>query len=462
MRDTKTRTKRKIGLLLLVVALTLFNLVFIFNSSMWGDELYTYRLLGLDMGNMMHEIVNDVHPPLYYFICRVLTSIFGLSVPLLKVVSIIPTTLTMLIAVLVIDKDIFLQKGIGTVLFLLFIGTSERSVTFSLELRMYSWSMFFCFSSAVWAYKYFKNKSKKDLVFLILFSLGAAYSHYFALICVAFIYLFLFIALFVEDRKNLKRIFVISLVTIVGYAPWLPVFYAQATFISKDKDFWIQAIDSLSCFNFPFSGEYQSFTEVFFVFLCVTAIFELKKRRRDSSFIFSLLCIVTFACIPLSGIILSKLIRPIFLSRYMYVGIAVLFFAIAYLAATVKKGRYSLVLLALIVIQIPFTFRTVKVKEYGNGTSSTVNFIEKNIADVDVIVTDIRHPAVLSFYAGERDIEKVDSFEDLKQQENLTYWYFSKDNLDGMAPVYKGNIDNNYYFSVYKLSSSEGEASNTP
>ena len=109
----------------------------------------------------MKVTATDVHPPLYYFISKIFTMIFGYSVPVVKLVSITPLILTM-IFIGIKAKKLFKENSfLITVLFILLIGFSPRALAFGIELRMYTWAMCFVTFSGIYAYELYGNPRNK-------------------------------------------------------------------------------------------------------------------------------------------------------------------------------------------------------------------------------------------------------------------------------------------------------------
>lgn len=76
----------------------------------------------------------------------------------------------------------------------MFLSIMPSSLEENLEVRMYTWAMFFVTASGVYAFEaYLEPERKKNWIVLILSSLAAAYTHYFALISVAVVYVILFL-----------------------------------------------------------------------------------------------------------------------------------------------------------------------------------------------------------------------------------------------------------------------------
>jgi uncharacterized membrane protein len=125
-------------------------------------------------------------------IAKTFTIVFGYSVSVVKIASIVPVILIMIL-VTIKSKKLFSEKQEKIALiFNLLIAFIPIAFTMNIELRMYTWAMFFCTCSGIYAYEIYKDSKKKsNMLLFIIFSLCAAYTHYFAAITAFVIYAFL-------------------------------------------------------------------------------------------------------------------------------------------------------------------------------------------------------------------------------------------------------------------------------
>ena len=105
-----------------------------------------------------------------------------------------------------------------------------------------------------------------DWVIFSVASLCAAYTHYYALISVAFFYLAL-LSLLPQDKSSFKKILITYCAAVVVYLPWLLVLLP--TFKRAAADWWSTFIPSpINCIGFFFN---PSWTVLIFglAFRCV-------------------------------------------------------------------------------------------------------------------------------------------------------------------------------------------------
>lgn len=172
----------------LIAVMTILYVSLIFNQNIWTDEAFT---MGLVNSNSITGIIKgtavDVHPPLYYLITYLFVSLFGSSVQVYKIVSILPMILTMLLGLL------YIKPWFGTktaVLFIFFFKCYSLCYGIWCTSAYVQLVPFFISFAALSAYGYYCFKSKKYLFFLTLAALCACYTHNFAMISAVFIYIF--------------------------------------------------------------------------------------------------------------------------------------------------------------------------------------------------------------------------------------------------------------------------------
>ncbi|MEE1114132.1 MAG: hypothetical protein UHN88_03545, partial [Eubacterium sp.] len=282
------------------------------SKEIWVDEAFTLRLIGRSYGDIVHLTAADVHPPLYYFITkfcvdaahRILPGIA--TVMLAKAASVIPIILLWILGVTIIRRSFGrITAGLWLVLLIAIPKMQDCGVL----IRMYGWAMLFVTLAFLSAYAILMGKNFGFLP-LILMSLAAGYTHYFALVAVAFAYLALLIIFLVRDRKRLILWLIASVITIAAYFPWLTVFLRQASAVKES--YWIAPVTAASVL------EYLAYTTVTLPLLILPVIaLILNIRGRHTEAQFSVILILVPYFVILVGVTASILIRPVFVSRYI-------------------------------------------------------------------------------------------------------------------------------------------------
>jgi len=428
-----------------------------FNDSVWGDEAYTMLMLKNNFFDIVKATAEDVHPPLYYFIAKAFTIIFGYNLPAVKLASILPVILIMIFVKIKSNKLFNTDSKLISLLFILLIGFIPRAFLMNLEIRMYTWAMFFVTCSGIYAYQLYKEPINKKIIFsFILTSLCAAYTHYYALIAVFFIYLFLLSVLIYN--KKFKICVFITITTIIGYIPWLPILWTQFFEVSNHwwlSDFGLNSILQYILYMFDGSLFAESFIVLFAITVCELVKY-LRKQKIDKEAWFAIFAILSLVLTICLGALLSILIRPLFVDRYIYVGIGLLFLGISIAIAKSKYKEFlTSAFIGLIIINIPFQYNVTYKREYTSGTNDFKKFVvEENLYDKDIkISTDIKHLywTVLPYYLSNDNIK-------LKINKNTEGYVFSNKSISELKKLipdaniellYSGNIDFTYYFNVF-------------
>ena len=150
-----------------------------FNNNIWTDEAFTIELLHSDFAGILKGTASDVHPPLYYLIAKCVTLVFGDSLLCLKLVSILPMFLCMSWGALIVRKRFGFRAA---VLYLVLLGVIPCTMEYAVQVRMYSWAIFFITFMALWAYEAYLEQSLRFYAGIVLTSAAAAYTHYFAFV----------------------------------------------------------------------------------------------------------------------------------------------------------------------------------------------------------------------------------------------------------------------------------------
>ncbi len=334
----------------------LIQLTLIFNSNTWIDEDFTINAITMGYGDMWENICSDVHPPLYYYILKLICDIFGYNFHVYKIVSIIPLLIeNVWLVYLIKNKKLFpsLNNNFHICCLLAMLNLTFNYMEMSVELRMYSWSVFFVTMSCVYLYKilFFKGK-RSDFVIFALMGLLACYTHYYALAVELFVYLSMGIAVIVrKDKFKISGWILASLATILGYIPWLIVAIRQVTTITDpDYEYWIsfKVTDIFIWVSALFKQKPAVFNlvPVIIIMYIVYDIF-INFRKKDvysvedkRNIVYAFWCIAVPVYLILLGTVLSVALKPIFYKRYMRPTLGAFYLGVIILVSYLKP-RYK-------------------------------------------------------------------------------------------------------------------------
>ena len=318
-----------------------------FSRDIWVDEAFSLKMIQHGYAEMIRLTAMDVHPPLYYLILKFVVSLFPQTVPAVytaKLVSVIPFVLTLCAIGRRVRKEWgYYAAGILAVCLVAMPNVGSYGV----EARMYSWAMYFVFLAFLEMCAILKEEKRKNWVCLVLFSLGAAYTHYFAAVAVALFYLVLFIWAVLRARDRLKAWLWASVCTAAGYFPWLLVLVRQLRAVKES--YWIAPIDGAalrSYVRFALDGWLLVALAVLGIVVFVYHAVKRSISMRDG------IAAVTAAAVPLwtvmVGIAASLLLRPVFVARYMMPGLVCMWLGFTLMYALNRNGILKLLYTAVI------------------------------------------------------------------------------------------------------------------
>lgn len=413
--DTKCTSVRKISqkliwkLIILFYALILFilNFVRIFDNDFWGDEGFTIRLAQMSIGDMIKATAADVHPPLFYLLEIIGYRIFGSHGWVYHGVALVPYALVLIFSMTVIRKEF---GKISAIFMITLSSVLGNAVTYNVEARMYSWAALFVLLSYYELYCILIKNQISSYILFTLASLSAAYTHYYALISVAFFYVALLIYVLAKKLHPIPVLLTCG-VTIVSYLPWL--FKLLNSFKRVSNNYWMANIptvrDSL-LFFFETTRKTQwysilmlgiTFFAVIIGILYNTRIKSLKFQITYHWLIWGIIAAVGTLAI---GEILSELIRPLFLQRYLYPISIVLWLVFSVAISKLKYYRRIIAVLLCIItltVCLPQYVDTYKTdKELDNRCRDTVNYLNNEISADDMILTNNIHLqwTILDYY----------------------------------------------------------------
>jgi len=418
------KTKRII-IMITTLIIGFLNIIRIYDNTFWGDETFSLLLVKSDIAGLISGTANDVHPPLYYLILKVFYQVLGDRGWVFHLASLVPIFILLIFSATVIYKKLGFTV---TMVFSLFAGLSQSSVVYNVEVRMYSWAVFFVFFSFYNVYKILTERKYKYWVLFTLFSLAAAYTHYYALIGVAFIYAGLLLTILIRKIHIFKIYFICCLATVLGYLPWLFILLKQ--FSSTSENYWIEDIPSLKyCLGYIY-GFGNTGTILFLIAIITFAVLIIKqmeyknlekkeidpegkglllklnidtKEKMNLEMIWMLIGYFSILGTFLTGELVSYLIRPMFLPRYMF-PVAPIGWMI--LGITISRFKFKKIVIIPILIMMCVSFgrdysKTYKIdKAFDISNIKTVEYLDKNMSKENIIVTNVKylHWAILDYY----------------------------------------------------------------
>ncbi len=314
-----------VGISFCLLCFSLWNCFF---DSVISDEVFTLYIIDGSYLDIIINTIQDVHPPLYYFITKFVLDIFTFIFPninvviLAKVVGFSGLAILFYFAVFKLSKKLpKIVVGLSLVLVFCFGAFSEYAIT----ARMYSYAMLFVTMCFYYSSEIIKHQRVKDFRKFVLFFVLSALTHYFALMAAAGLLVFLLVYAFVCERKEFLTFYKYALYSVLCYVPWLVVLCCQFAYLSG-YGYWIPTISTntvSAIIQYVISIKLVGFLDsiwIAVVLICVylvTLIVNLLSIKVDghekwvmSSGLFAMFFVVGL------GLFVSVVLTPIFVERY--------------------------------------------------------------------------------------------------------------------------------------------------
>lgn len=380
------KIKSEFIVIILIIGIGILYISLIFNANLWTDEAFTIELV---RENSIKDIIkgtaNDVHPPLYYLITKFFTSIFGSNIQAFKMVSVIPMILTMLLAfshiMLWFDRRV-------AVLFVLFLNAIPCVMEYSVQIRMYSWAIFFITLSALSAFGAYDSDKPNHWILLSFSALFACYTHNFAMISAFFIYVILGVILAIKNKRFPDKWLISGAFVGVCYIPWLVVLFIQTR--NRVDNYWIEDITTETVLGYisDIFGSRIPFSEEIFMLLCgISLLICISYRKRARKIALYVACLYVVPLLTaFIGIVVSICVTPFFIARYLLPCMGLLALALAITFSKEERAAYVFLCLFLMSM-IANSYYMNYEKEYNSTyTEELLDFMDENLGENDIIL----------------------------------------------------------------------------
>lgn len=456
MKNKKLLTQRILIGVTFIPIIVYLSLVF--TNRIWIDEGYTIAMIQHKIKDIWSITANDVHPPLYYWGLRIWCLLFGFSVTSTKIFSIVPLVLMLIVSYSVIKKEFGIKTSI---IFSFLFGLCPFMMEYSTQVRMYSWALFLCTVSGLYAYKVIKESNLKNWLIFFITSILSIYTHFYSLITIFMIYLILLIVIIIRKRELLKSFILGSIATIIIFIPWLIELFKQVLRVSKN--YWIEPITIKEFLYLPInllkiSGGNNVISKitglVYVLFILFTLILFIKDKNKDNKSYFAILSLGVFMGVVAISLTISLIIKPILYYRYLLIPFGNLLLFISIIISKNNKNGVIIVFVFLnLIVLIPnylYHFNFVYDTEYKEminkiDTVKSTDYIfysDYNIANI--ILTNESEKNNILLYENKGtpfDIfaKNIDSFNEVKDFNGDKYYLIYEG--DEVSDILKENYD---------------------
>ena len=325
---------------LFTVVCTIIYLSLVFNDNVWMDEAFSASIIRCGFDEMVSRTFADTLPPFYNFSAWLFTQIAGFSTIKLKIFSVVPMTLLMLTAAHFIPRIVSVRAAC---LYIVMLTAMPHFLEHGIEIRMYSWAVFFASATAIFAVCSMKDIPYADILQVVSTVCGA-YTHQYALIAEAFIWLML-LTISVRKRK-VRHWGIMAAVCIVLYLPCAILTFFQMKSAASYFSAAPATFDSLmSSIRYPFVTNVTFLSALLLIF--VLLLFAYLCRKGEYIYIY---CILVYIFVTaMSFGFMHATGSSFFSSRYLLPAVGILWFGVSVaLDMLISENRYVFIAAALL------------------------------------------------------------------------------------------------------------------
>ncbi len=194
--------------------------------SIWGDEIFSIDIAKLSWRDLTILTINDVHPPLYYYLLKLWIGAFGDSEFMLRMLSLIFYLLAVVV-ILKIVKRLFTDLKIVSLIAII-LTFSGYVLRIGIEIRMYALA-FLLISLSFLAYLSLERKRIYQALLPILICL-AVLTHYVTVLFFVGLLLYDFTVKYAQHLpvkdflKKGRKLYQSILISTLLYIPWIYLF----------------------------------------------------------------------------------------------------------------------------------------------------------------------------------------------------------------------------------------------
>jgi len=408
-------------ILLLGVTLRIYNLD---SQSLWFDEAYSYKMSRLGLIGIVKAIVaeSENHPPVYYWILHLWTSILGYSEFSLRLLSALTGSLCIPLIYL-IGKTMF-NRTVG-LLAALILATSSYQIYYSQEARSYIPMVFLALLSYYFFIRLMERCSFRGSLGYLLSGIILLYTHFYGVLIIVAQNAYYLTRLVIGPRPSVPplRKWIVMQLILVGSV--LPQVYLLMGSSALTGDFWIPKpnLNMIAGSLLEFSGSWPLF--ILFFLLCLWSIINARELKRGAGFrelltsvrgystglsmsniervyLLSLLILVPIV-LP---VVLSIFYKPLYQTKYAIPASIALYLLAAKGIDNIRRREAKLFVAALVL-----ALSVVSVHHYyGNPEKhewrGAARYVEANARDGDLVIIYPKHEIEsANYYFGKEKLK---------------------------------------------------------
>lgn len=409
------KKEKRIGEILgqvIVYVLALFvvvvNVSLIFDNVVWGDEAFSVNTAKNSFSGIMEILYYyDNHPPLHYFWIKIFGDIFGNSIYIYHLASLVPFVVSEILVVTLFRKKL---GAIPAAFLVIILGLGYFCIEYNVEIRMYSLAFLGVLMTFFCGYQVICTEKKSAYAGMILWALLAAYSHYYGLVTVGILMFVTTVAVFLKHRgKSWIKGCVSIIIFLVAYGPWLYFLFTAINNVSRS--WWMTDILSFRKTVSMILGGHGFNWFILALLLGISLTLFVVERKMWSEETYAVAVgLVTIAATVGFAYFVCYAFKPMLAQRYMYPLSAVTFLTLAIgmsrvfrrlgeskskqfsdFAKIVKGLSFAIILLFVGIGLGNFkVYRDVAIDE-ENKTKATLSLIGEPAEDTMFVTNGVKH-----------------------------------------------------------------------
>jgi hypothetical protein len=300
------------------------------HELIWYDEAVSVAIASHSFADIFRLLPTENHPPLYFLLLRLARIVLGNSEWALRFLSAAAAVGVVGLGAgpvrrILGDRGAFAYAAVIIFTPVILIQAHEA--------RMYSLTNLAVTASVLYGFLAVRDGGRRNWIAFGLWSLAAAYLHYYGLIAAVVANSFVLGWVLLRNRKQLKICLTTAALTLAGYLPWIAVLASQTLRVNK-TGFWIPSVSGLGILSallrpFVYRELYPTPLPVILPWMAGAALIALAlivvglilahKKKATDAFAFGIMLLVTYLGTMAVAIVISLVSVPIFYSRYMIV-----------------------------------------------------------------------------------------------------------------------------------------------
>lgn len=284
----------------------------IVSRPIWYDESFSLLISQQDFSGMIAALSADVHPFAYYIGLWAWVTVFGDSVVVARVFSILASILDIIVLFL-IANEFFHNRKFLPILFILF-AISPFHIHYAQEIRMYAWMSLWLHLATL---AFLRARRSRPLFWWAVFAISVFLAQQTQTLALFYLAALALPPLFMQDWVTFRRLVLATFVAILLYLPTLGLLIGQ---IQNTHSYWIAPPDITRFFTvllsfttgLPLPGASLFFGLTIAVLLFVFAVWKSIRARKNSM---PGLYFIYLAFAPGILMYLFSLWKPVFVER---------------------------------------------------------------------------------------------------------------------------------------------------